>query len=160
MFCSKCGKDISEMAKFCPNCGCEVKKESVEPVQAAEVHTEKIINSEKTVENQSQTSESSGENVSQQNEIKETTPIVNPYYNNAQNQNTVPQQKDEANIAFCVLSFIMPIFGIIMFFAERQKTPKSSKKYLMWSLISLGLNVVFWILYIVFVIFVSVLSEL
>lgn len=78
------------------------------------------------------------------------------------NQNTVnyqpniPEKKDEANIALCVLAFFIPLFGIIIYIADHKKAPNSTKKYLIWSLVGIGLTVAFYIIYFIFVIFMSI----
>ena len=36
-FCQKCGKEIMEEAKICPNCGCSVEPEEEKRLQQAEM---------------------------------------------------------------------------------------------------------------------------
>ncbi len=38
MFCSNCGKEISEDTAFCSNCGAKQKKETAEPVNAPNIN--------------------------------------------------------------------------------------------------------------------------
>lgn len=62
--------------------------------------------------------------------------------------NNMIQKEDKPNPAFSLLAFLVPIFGIVIYFADRHKTPNACKRYLLWSIISIGLIVVFYILYI------------
>lgn len=43
MFCTKCGKEIPEVAKFCPACGLEVKKNKSIDINVAKEMQEKIV---------------------------------------------------------------------------------------------------------------------
>lgn len=60
-----------------------------------------------------------------------------------------PQQVvDKPNPAFSILSFFIPIFGIVIYLAEHKKTPIASKRYLIWSIVSIALTVLVYVAYI------------
>ncbi|MBQ8435917.1 MAG: zinc-ribbon domain-containing protein [Oscillospiraceae bacterium] len=55
---------------------------------------------------------------------------------------------DKPNPAFSILSCFIPIFGIVVYLAEHTKTPIACKRYLIWSIASILLTVLFIIAYI------------
>ena len=46
-----------------------------------------------------------------------------------------------------LLSFLIPVGGIILYFVKKAKTPISAKSYLKWGLIGLAVTIVFEIIY-------------
>lgn len=56
---------------------------------------------------------------------------------------------DIPNPGLCVLSFFLPIFGIVLSLAMHRKTPYSCRRYLTWSLVSIGLSLLFTLSYII-----------
>ena len=61
--------------------------------------------------------------------------------------NSSVQSEDKPNPAFSLLAFLVPIFGIVIYFADRHKTPNACKRYLLWSIISIAFIIVFYIIY-------------
>lgn len=121
MYCTKCGNQISDEAVICPRCGCIANKTAYDAAFNA---------------------------VSQ--EITQNNIYSQSDQNKLGYSPNVQEDKDVTNIAFCVLSFFLPFFGIILYAADHRKAPKSTKKYLICSLINIGLIVIFYILYIAF----------
>lgn len=108
MFCTKCGKEINEDAKFCIYCGSQVKHtepiiesvESKEPAQHEEpiiesVETEEFVQKEEPIENKAKFEE------------KEPSAI--------NVQKTVSKTKKKFSI-WCILSIISLCSGIFTFF--------------------------------------------
>lgn len=58
-----------------------------------------------------------------------------------------PQVEDNPSMGLRVLSWFIPLVGIILYFTKKDKTPKSAKSYLTASLISIGVNVAISILF-------------
>lgn len=72
---------------------------------------------------------------------------------NVQNNSAFQSPNDTPSSVLCILSFFIPFLGIIIYAADKQKTPISCKKYLKWSLLNIGLWVAFYVIYIAFVVF-------
>ena len=69
-----------------------------------------------------------------------------PGYNpNMYNANYV----DRPDTLMNVISFFLPIVGIILYFVDREKTPVKARAALKWSLISICVSVVFFVIYFV-----------
>ncbi len=92
------------------------------------------------------------------NAVKNENNNVNNNTANIQAKNTEPKP-DVPNPAFSLLSFFMPLFGIVIYFADRQKTPNACKRYLLWSIVSIVLIVLFYIIYIGVFVAVTFLAE-
>ena len=62
-----------------------------------------------------------------------------------------PAEPDEVNIGFCVLSALIPLFGVIYWAIKHKETPKKAKACGITALISWGVGiifyVVFWVIY-------------
>ncbi|MFC9539681.1 zinc ribbon domain-containing protein [Lysinibacillus sp. NPDC056959] len=57
-------------------------------------------------------------------------------------------QEDKPNIAINILTFCcIPLLGIIMYFVWKDDKPKAAKSALIWALISVGIYVVFIVLF-------------
>ena len=78
---------------------------------------------------------------------------------NSASVTTSVQKEDKPNPALSLLSFFMPLFGIIIYFADRHKTPVSCRKYLKWSIISIAAWILFYVLYVAFIVLVMFLTE-
>lgn len=53
-------------------------------------------------------------------------------------------EPDEVNTGLCVLSFLIPLAGLVLFAVYANSKPKSAKKYGMWALISVIILTVFY----------------
>ncbi|MBE6845007.1 MAG: zinc ribbon domain-containing protein [Ruminococcus sp.] len=74
---------------------------------------------------------------------------------NSESTNNTPVQTSQAqniidkpNPGFSILSFFIPIFGIVIYLAEHKKTPVACKRYLIWSIVSIALTVLVYVAYI------------
>lgn len=61
----------------------------------------------------------------------------------AKSENTT---QDKANVFLVIVSFLIPIVGIILFFVEKKQTPKAAKAYLIAALVPIALSFVSGIL--------------
>ena len=52
-----------------------------------------------------------------------------------------PYQPDQSNIGLCILSFLIPLFGWIYYFAKRKDFPVKAKACSTWAWIGFGVNV-------------------
>ncbi|MGN0613354.1 MAG: hypothetical protein ACI4JB_05575 [Porcipelethomonas sp.] len=90
--------------------------------------------------------------------------LYNAAFAAARNSSTVntpqPAVHDTPNPGFSVLSFLIPLFGIILYMADRKKTPAACKRYLTWSLVSIGLGIMFFVVYIAALIVMVALNVL
>ena len=62
---------------------------------------------------------------------------------------------DKPDTALNVVSFFIPIVGIILYFVEKDKKPLKAKAALKWSLISIGVAVALYILLFIFTFFLG-----
>ena len=58
---------------------------------------------------------------------------------------------DKPDTALNVLSFFIPILGLVLYFIEKDTKPNKAKAALKWSLISWGVTAVFLVIYFIFV---------
>ena len=58
-----------------------------------------------------------------------------------------PAVADEVNIGLCVLSFFIPLFGVIYWPLKHKETPVKAKACGIVGLVSWGLNIIFSIIY-------------
>lgn len=128
MICPKCGNKIDENMRYCGVCGADTQ--GTEP---------------RSAEQPQQT---------QQNGYYDYNQQYNRNYNQSYNANYnqygynqgFPRPDDKPDTLMNVLSFFFPIVGIILYFIERETKPARSKAALKWSLISIGVSVVFCVL--------------
>lgn len=78
--------------------------------------------------------------------------------NNGNIQQT--EKHDTPNPGFSILAFLIPLFGIVIYIADHKKTPVACKRYLTWSLISIGLKILFFVVYIAVIIVLVSLNVL
>ncbi len=62
-----------------------------------------------------------------------------------------PMPEDKPDTALNVLSFFIPILGLVLYFVEKDTKPNKAKAALKWSLISWGVAAVFFVLYFIFI---------
>ena len=122
MYCSKCGNQIDDKAVVCTKCGCIANSE----LYHAAFNAVQQKNDTENIENPA----SDAQNNNQENSINNTS---------AKSNNT----EDKPIAGFSVLSFFIPLFGIIIFCAEHKTKPIASKRYLFWSIASIVLSILF-----------------
>ena len=117
MFCIWCGKQVDDDTKFCPNCGKEILKD------------EKEVSDEKV-------SSTTEEEITTQNSANQVVePVKEEKASDNQNTETVNETKSSDNsstsekvdIGFAILSFFIPLAGLIIFFVKKDKEPKTAK---------------------------------
>ena len=112
MVCNKCNAPVNEGEKFCPGCGNDL---SVNPPVQGDVNTQPV---EQAVVNNDASSVNVGNAV-----------------------NVVPTQ-DKVNIWLVILSWFIPLAGLIIFFVQKKTSPKTAKASGICALISALLSIV------------------
>ena len=51
-----------------------------------------------------------------------------------------PQPEDKASVGLCILSFLIPLAGWILYFVKRDDTPVKAKACSTWAWIGFGIN--------------------
>ena len=116
MVCNKCNAPVNEGEKFCPGCGNDL---SVNPPVQGDINTQPV---EQAVVNNDTSSVNVGNAV-----------------------NVVPTQ-DKVNIWLVILSWFIPLAGLIIFFVQKKTSPKTAKASGICALISALLSLVVVIL--------------
>ena len=126
MFCKECGKKVEDGNKFCTGCG-----RRIEPIS-----TYTISNNEELYINR-----------------KENSNIQNINYNNQnysnQNVNYVAKE-DKPSILLNIVSFFIPIVGLILFLTMRNETPKKAKSIGITALIGYIFSIIVSVLLVIF----------
>ncbi len=94
--------------------------------------------------------------------INDNATVCQQCGNSVESHNISNQPKaveDKPNPGYSLLSFFIPIFGIAMYFAERKTKPKASNIYLVWSFVSIGLIVLFYVVYIAAIVVMVAVSS-
>ncbi len=94
--------------------------------------------------------------------INDNATVCQQCGNNVENHNISNQPKaveDKPNPGFSLLSFFMPLFGIAIYCAEHKTKPKACKRYLIWSFVSIGLIVLFYVVYIAAIVIMVAVSS-
>lgn len=155
MFCGECGKKIKEGSKFCTGCGTKVepistvstsiKKEEVMGVEDNNVTEE----NKEVIEKVENTKSNNTENV-----------VNNNGTTNYNNQNVNYNVKvDKPSALFNILSFFVPIVGLILFLTMKDETPKKAKSIGIAALIGYIVSIVVSIIAFVFVYGVVLLND-
>ena len=65
-----------------------------------------------------------------------------------------PVEEDKVNIGFCILSFFIPLFGVIYWALKHKETPKKAKACGLTAIISWVVSIIFsFVISIVYVLF-------
>lgn len=128
MFCGKCGNKLNEGAKFCPSCGNAITENSLNGNnQAAQAQ---VGNNQEPV----------------QSNVVNNPGVVNPTNNGQVTNNFVNanqgMQESKANVFLVIVSFIIPLVGLILFISDKKNNPKNSKACGIAALVSFVLNIV------------------
>lgn len=121
MVCKNCGKEIENGAKFCPYCGKEV--------------------TETTKTNDSQAS----------NSAEDKNVYEHTANQSGSNNFSGPVKEEKANVGFAILSFFIPLAGLIIFLVKKDNEPKTAKVSGICALVSFVLGIIlsvvmfFWI---------------
>ena len=118
MMCNKCNAPVNDGEKFCPGCGNDL---SVDPPVQSNINNQP-----------------SGEKIdSHLNE----QPVVNNVQNIGVNVNSANVQ-DKVNVWLVILSWFIPLAGLIIFLVQKKTSPKTAKASGICALISALLSVV------------------
>ena len=148
MFCSNCGKELTDNVAFCPECGAAQKTvPQEEALQATpqETPAEPVYSAPQTPpQTPPQTTyqqPSYQQPVYQQNQYQQNQP---PYQQQVPYQPAAPV--DNGSFGWAVLGFFFPIVGLILFLVWKDQKPLSSKKAGIGALVGVILSVVFYVL--------------
>ena len=145
MFCSNCGKELTDNVAFCPECGAAQTAPQEEAPQAAPQDTpaEPIY--------------SAPPQTPPQAAYQQPVYQQPPYQQTAPPPNYAPPVVDSGSFGWAVLGFFFPIVGLILFLVWKDQKPLSSKKAGIGALVGAILSVVSTILFYVLIIGASMM---
>lgn len=121
MFCSKCGKEVSDNSLYCDSCG------------------SKIGNN--TGYQNSEYQSTGYQNTGYQNTDYQNTGYQNTGY---QYQNMNPANLDKNSVGLNILSFFIPIVGLILFLVNLKNSPIKARGIGIWSLVGFIIGLIFY----------------
>lgn len=121
MRCSNCGAEIMNGAQFCTSCG--TPQNQPQQQYAAPNQQPNVVNPQQFGNGYQQ---------------------VNPGFVNNQNMGFVDNNvsMQDAEMWLKVLSLLIPIVGIIMYFVKKNNEPIAAKSCLTWGLIGFGISLI------------------
>lgn len=126
--CNICGSEVSPHDKICPVCGQTLIPEEsnvkIEGGNQTNLETNNVTLKE-------------DENSNQPTEVESA--LTNEQ--ETEEQPTKPRKKDSISIGYGIISFILPLIGLIMFCSWRDDYPKRSKSCLVGFVIGVCLSV-------------------
>ena len=112
-FCKNCGNPLNDNSVFCPHCGAQT-----------------------TADNNAPQNEVPQQNYPQDNMNYQGYPGQNPYPQGYYGtQPMQPMVNDTPSTGLKVLSFFIPLVGLILFCVQNSEKPVSAKAYGKWALI-------------------------
>lgn len=154
MLCKKCGKEIQEDTKFCPNCGTKVEKkeETLEDILSGSVKPSEGYPASGTIQAVDGQPAAGSLNANANNMkfcshcgkqiLKDA--VMCPYCGCAiESKATVI---DESNKGLNIISFLLPIVGAILYLVYHEKEPKKAAALGKWALYGLGFTVICYVL--------------
>lgn len=139
MNCPKCGNLMNDGARFCEACGSPAAESFQSEAQQYNPYAQ-------PQQQYGQTPYGYQQPYAQQG--------YNPY-----GPPMPPYEVDKPDTLINVLSFFIPILGLVMYFVERDKKPIKAKAALKWALISWAVSAVLVVLYIVFMVAMFFIAE-
>lgn len=115
--CNECGEMISDVAKTCPNCGAPQKTTQTNLVHCREC----------------------GEMIST---YAQSCPKCGAVQSVAKNNNNT----NKPDLGICILSFLIPLVGIIIAFVKMETEPLKAKEYRAWAVIGTIISIPWQIL--------------
>ena len=134
MFCNWCGKEVDSNSKFCPYCGREITNPTVVNNNAPGVDNSSNFNA--TVVNNSNVNQ----NALNSNVVNPTGMVLGAY--NATSTNVGQGTEEKTNILLVIVSFLIPVVGLVIFLTYKDKQPKTSKACGISALVCFILNIV------------------
>jgi hypothetical protein len=122
-FCTKCGTQNDETASFCKNCGGSLADNNVSSTINSQTQFEDVANNQ---------------TVSAQEPINST--IQSNAISSQNNYNTGSSNSNEKSVGLAILGFLIPLVGIILFFAMKKDKPGKAKSALKGALICIILS--------------------
>lgn len=139
MYCKNCGTLVNEKAGFCANCGTPIpNNQNISKVSKdAALYGYNEQNKVEMQTNEDVVNNPFGPAAQPTQQVPQS-----PQYNysvQSNVNNTKPQ--DKTNVGLCILSVLLPIVGIILYFVRKSESPKEAKGCLLSALISAGVSV-------------------
>lgn len=132
MRCNNCGAILPEEAQFCSNCGNKILNPNIQP--------QPVVNDYSSNPYQSMQERN--------NQVVQETQEIPPYKDgNAPLIGT--EGNDEKSIGLNVLSWFVPLVGIILYFVNKDEKPIQSKSVLHCAIASIIVNVILVLIFII-----------
>ncbi|MDY5770291.1 MAG: zinc ribbon domain-containing protein [Anaerovoracaceae bacterium] len=129
-YCSQCGKELVQGAKFCQNCGAPVESAAAAGTGAAGDGSASANTSSGDSSSASYAGYYERQNAQSQNAQRQN---AQPNYNYA--------QQDIPSTGLNVLAFFLPLVGLILYLVYIDSTPKRAKAIGKFALIGFGVGV-------------------
>lgn len=126
MNCKWCGKEVDQNSKFCPNCGREILGDNVNNIN----QNVSDINPEEKLGNLTQEDQNL-------------------------NQERINNVEEKVNVWLAILSYFVPIAGLIIFLVKKDKEPKTAKASGICALVSFIINMILIVVIFLFMSFVA-----
>lgn len=132
MRCNNCGAILPEEAQFCSNCGNKILNPNIQ--------SQPVVNDYSSNPYQSMPERN--------NQVVQETQEIPPYKDgNAPLIGT--EGNDEKSIGLNVLSWFVPLVGIILYFVNKDEKPIQSKSVLHCAIASIIVNVILVLIFII-----------
>lgn len=125
MRCNNCGAILPEEAQFCSNCGNKILNPNIQPQSVVNDYSSNPYQSMQERNNQA---------------VQETQEI--PPYKDGNAPLIGTEGNDEKSIGLNVLSWFVPLIGIILYFVNKDEKPIQSKSVLHCAIASIIVNVI------------------
>ena len=125
MRCNNCGAILPEEAQFCSNCGNKILNPNIQSQSVVNDYSSNPYQSMQERNNQA---------------VQETQEI--PPYKDGNTPLIGTEGNDEKSIGLNVLSWFVPLVGIILYFVNKDEKPIQSKSVLHCAIASIIVNVI------------------
>lgn len=132
MRCNNCGAILPEEAQFCSNCGNKILNPNIQSQPVVNDYSSNPYQSMQERNNQA---------------VQETQEI--PPYKDGNAPLIGTEGNDEKSIGLNVLSWFVPLVGIILYFVNKDEKPIQSKSVLHCAIASIIVNVILVLIFIV-----------